>query len=94
MRALERCNSEKIDRETGKIVDAVENEIQNAIFTAIDGIITPEIELAITSINSSSGQDATSVMANSQRGEHRGITTFSENLFKSFNILNVSTTNN
>ena len=50
------------------IVDTVEDRIQNAILTAIDNIVAPEIELAIRSINASSGRDATSVSANSEHG--------------------------
>ena len=64
---LERCFNERIDREMNNIVDTVEDRIQNAILTAIDNIITPKIELAIRSINTSSGRDATSVSANSER---------------------------
>ena len=55
VKTLERCFNERIDREMGKIVDTVEDRIQNAILTAIDSIITPKIELAIRSINASSG---------------------------------------
>ena len=71
---LKRCFNERIDKEMGNLVDTVEDRIQNAILTAIDSPITPKIELAIRSINASSGLDATSVMANSKRGEHIGIT--------------------
>ena len=61
---LERCFNEGIDREMGNMVDTVEDRIQNAILTAIDGSVTPEIELAIKSKNASSGRNATIVMAN------------------------------
>ena len=66
--------NERIDREMGSIVNTVEDRIQNAILTAIDSIITPKMELAIRSINASSGRDATSVMASSEPGENIGIT--------------------
>ena len=46
VKTLERCFIERIDRETGNIVDTVGDRIQNAIFTAIDSIIPPKIELA------------------------------------------------
>ena len=69
---LERCFNERIDREMSNIVDTVEDRIQNAILTAIDNIFTPEIELAIRSINASFGRDATSVSASSERREHVG----------------------
>ena len=73
VKTMERCFNERIDREMSNIVDTVEDRIQNAILTAIDNIVTPKIELAIRSINASSGRDATSVSANSERGEHVGV---------------------
>ena len=63
MKTLERCFNERIDREMNNIVDTVEDRIQNAILSAIENIVTPKIELAIRSINASSGRDATSVCA-------------------------------
>ena len=53
-----------------KIVDTVEDRIQNAILITFDNIVAPKIELAIGSINSSSGPDATSVAANWECREH------------------------
>ena len=70
VKTLERCFYEKIDREMSNIVDTVEDRIQNAILTAIHNIVGPRIELAIKSLNASSGRDATSGPANSERGEH------------------------
>ena len=64
----------------GKIVDTVDDEIQNAILTAIDKIINPKNELAVRSINESFGRDAASVTTNSERGELMGITSSFENL--------------
>ena len=69
LKTLERCFNERIDREMSNIVDTVEVRIQNAILTAIENIAAPKIELAIRSINASSGRDATSVSANSDRRE-------------------------
>ena len=43
MKTLERCFNEKIDREIGKIVDTLEDRIQNAILTAIYSIVTPKL---------------------------------------------------
>ena len=71
----------------------VEGRIQNAILTAIDNIIAPKIELAIRSINASSGRDATSVTANSERGDYVRITTSSENASGNNNTLHVSNGN-
>ena len=79
VKTLERCFNERIDREMSNIVDTVEDRIQNAIFTAIDNIVAPKIELAIRSKNASFGQDVTSVAANSERGEHVGINAYFEN---------------
>ena len=47
VKTLERCFNERIDREMSKIVDSVEDRIQNTILAAIDNIVTPKIELAI-----------------------------------------------
>ena len=71
---FERCFNKKIDREMRNVVDAVEYSIQNGILTAIDRIVAPKIELAVRSINVSSVGDATSVTANSEHGEHEGMT--------------------
>ena len=73
VKTLERCFSERIDREMSNIVDTVEDRIQNAILTATDNIVAPKIEYAIRSIKASSGRDATSVTANSKCREHVGI---------------------
>ena len=73
VKTFERCFNERIAREIANFVDTAEDRIQNAILTAIDGIITPDIELEIRLISASPGLDATSFMANSERGEHIGI---------------------
>ena len=93
MKTLERCFNERIDREMSNIVDTVEDRIQNAILTAIENIVAPEIELAIRSINASSGQDATSVSANSERKEQVGINASFENASKNNCTLDVSNVN-
>ena len=79
VKILERCFNERIDKEMSKIVDTVQDRIQNATLTAIDSLVAPMIELAIRSIKASSERDATSVTANSERGEHVGITPSFEN---------------
>ena len=75
------------------IVDTVEDRIQNAILTAIDNIVAPKTELAIRSINASSGRDVTSVTANSERAEHIGINASFENASGNNNIPLVSNVN-
>ena len=93
VKTLERCFNERIDREMSNIVDTVEDRIQNAILIAIDNIVAPKIELAIRSINASSGRDVTSVTADSERGEHVGINASFENASGNNNILRVSNVN-
>ena len=73
VKTLERCFNERIDREVNNIIDTVEDRIQNAILTSIDNIVAPKIELAIRSINASSGRHVTSVSANSERKERVGL---------------------
>ena len=93
VKTLERCFNERIDKEMSNIVDTVEDRIQNAILTAIENIVAPKIELAIRSINASSGRDATSVSANSERREHVGISTSFENASGNNDTLGVSNVN-
>ena len=93
VKTSERCFNERIDREKNNIVDTVEDRIQNAILTAIDNIVTPKIELAIRSINASSGRDVTSVSANSERRERVGINASFENASRNNDTLDVSDVN-
>ena len=93
VKTLERCFNERIDREMSNIADTVEDRIQNAILTAIDNLVAPKIELAIRSINASSGRDAGSVSANSECREHVGINTSFENASENNNTLGVSNVN-
>ena len=90
---LERCFKERIDRQMSNIVDTVEDGIRNAILTAFENMVAPKIELAIRSINASSGRDATSVFANSERREHVGISTSCENASGNNDTLGVSNVN-
>ena len=75
------------------ILLTVEDRIQNAILTTIDNIVAPKIELAIRSINASSGRDVTSVTANSERGEHVGINAPFENASENNKIPHISNVN-
>ena len=93
VKTVESCFNERIDREMNNIVDTVEDRIQNATLTAIDNIVTPKTELAIRSINASSGRDATSVSANSERRERVGINASFENTSKNNDTLDVSNVN-
>ena len=93
VKILERCFNERIDMEMNNIVETVEDRIQNAILAAIDNIVAPKIELAIRSINTSSGRDVTSVSANSERREHAGINVSFENASENNNKLNTTNEN-
>ena len=55
----------RIAREIGIVDDAVEDKIQNVILAAVNNIITPMMEMAIGSMNASSGQDIASAVASS-----------------------------
>ena len=93
VKTLERCCNERIDRKMSNIVDTVEDRKQNAILTAIENIVAPKIELAIRSINASSGRDVTIVTANSERGERVGINASFENASENNNTLRVPNVN-
>ena len=90
---MEKCFIERIDREMRNIVGTVEDRIQNSILTAIDNIVAPKIEMAIRSINAYSGRNATSVNANSERGEHAGFSASFENASENNNVSHVSNVN-
>ena len=94
VKSWERCFNERIVREMSNIVDTVEDRIQNEILTAIDSIVAPKIELANRSKNASSGRDAASVSANSERKQHAGVNTSFENASGNNNTLGVSNVNN
>ena len=89
VQTLGRCFNGKIDREMGNFVDMVKDKNQNAILTAIDCNITPKNEFAYGSINASSEQDASNVMANSDCWEHIRITAPPENVSERNNTLHV-----
>ena len=93
VKTSERCFNERIDREMSNIVDTVEDRIQNAILTAIENIVAPKIELAIRSINASSGQDVTSASATSERREYIGSNVPFENASENNNTLGVTNVN-
>ena len=93
VKTLERCFNERIDREMENIVETVEDRIQNAILTAIDNIVGPKIELAIRSINVSSGRDVASMSPSSECREHTGINTFFENASENNNTIGVTNMN-
>ena len=80
----------RIDGEMNKVVDTIEDRIQNVFSTAHDSIAAPKIESAFSSINASSGQDVTSFASNSERGAYVGINASFENEPGSNNTLHVS----
>ena len=89
VKTSEECFHERIDTKIGNIVDTVEDQVQNVISAAMDRIFTPKVDLAIRSINASSERDSTSVMGNSERGKHRGVTAPLENVSERDNTLHV-----
>ena len=89
---MKRCFNKRIEKESN-IVDTVEDRIQIAILTAIDSMVASKIELAIKSLIASPGRHATSVAANSERGEHAGLNAPLENASGNNNILHVSNVN-
>ena len=93
VKTLERYFNERIDKEMNNIVDTLENKIQNAILTPIDNIVAPKFELAIRSINASSGQNLTNVVENSESREHVGINASFENASGNSNVQQVSNGN-
>ena len=93
VKTLKKNFNERVDREMSNFVDTVEDRIQKAILTAIDNNIAPKIELAIRSINASSGRDVTSETANSERGENVRISASFENASENNNLLHVSNVN-
>ena len=93
VKTLERCFNERIDREMNKIVDTVEDRIQNAILAAIDNIVAPKIELAIRSLNAFFGRDVTSVSPNSECREHAGFGASFENASENNNTIGVTSIN-
>ena len=58
----------------------VEDRFQNVILAAIDKNITPRVELAVRSINASSGRNAAIVTPILENGEGIGITALFENV--------------
>ena len=89
VKTLERCLNEKVDRETGNIVDLVEDKFQSAILTVIDSNIAPNFKLAVRLKNASSGRGASSVMPNLERGEHVGTSALFENVSERNKTLHV-----
>ena len=73
---LEKNITDGITREKSNVVETVEGMIQNAILSAMDNNITVRIELALRSMNASSGRDVASVTANSERGEQVRVCAF------------------
>ena len=63
--------TDSITKEVSTLVQTVEDNIQNAILTAIENSNLHRIELANRSENASFVQDVASVTANAERGEQK-----------------------
>ena len=90
---LEECCNEKIEREMSNFIHTLEDRNQNASLTTFDSINAPKSEIEISSIIASSRRDATSVTANSERGELIGITASFENASENSNVRHISNVN-
>ena len=90
---MERYFNEMVDGEMSKNDGTVKDGIQNAILTVIDSIVAPKIEIAISSEKTSSGRNAAIVTANSERGEHVGISAVFENASENKYVLHLSNVN-
>ena len=93
VQTLERCLNERNDREIGDIVDTVEDWNQNAILNPSDNIVTARVELAVVSINASSGRDATSVRTDSGGEERNGVNVPPANVSERNNTMRALNTN-
>ena len=93
MKTVERCFDGGVDREMGIISDTFEDRSQNSFLSALDKIIAPKIELAVRSMNASSGRDFTSKRTESECEEQVGITASLENAPENNNVLHVSSMN-
>ena len=93
LKFLKRCFDKKVDRQMSNNGFTVEDRMQNAILPAFDSIVAAKIELAIRSVNMSSGRDATSVTANSEHREDLGTNAPFENASGNNNVLDVSNVN-
>ena len=69
------------------------NTKSRMLLTPIDSIVVPKIELSIRSRNASCGGDATSVTANSERGDLVGIKASFKNASGDDNVLYLSNVN-
>ena len=84
---LERCLTNRIDRQMSTIVETIKDTNEGAILTPLDNIITAKNKLSVRSINESSGRDAANVTVISDCGEHIEVTVFFENLSERSNTL-------
>ena len=70
------------------LIRLVDDRNLNKILIAKDNIVTPWIELAVTSKKVSTGRKAASIAANSERGEGIAVTASFENVSERKNTLN------
>ena len=62
MHTLERNVVDKSRSEVDSVMTTVETRVQDAVLSAIEDLVLPRVELAMKSINASSGRDADSVV--------------------------------
>ena len=58
---LEKNFANKVRGEVDSVMTTVENRVRDAILTAIESLVIPRVELAMKSVNASSGRDENSI---------------------------------
>ena len=62
IRTFERSITNKVLNEVDNVVATVETRVHDAILSAMEGLVLPRVELAMKSVNESSGLDSESVV--------------------------------
>ena len=62
MHTLEKNFADKIGREVDSVMTTVETRVENVEMTAIENLVIPTVELAMKSVDASSGRGAESVV--------------------------------
>ena len=65
---LEKNNVSKVRSGVDSVMTTVETKVQNAVLTEIGILVTPRVELAMKSVNASSGQVGGSVVIDPDQG--------------------------
>ena len=71
---IENIIDDKIQKRFDDAVMTIENQIHDAILTAMDNVVMPRVEMAVRSITGSSGQGSSSLAQNPDRADFTGNT--------------------